>query len=98
MTIAGKPQLKTEHESDPKTEEKIDSFIHKGGSVANPEKTVAKQDTVKSVQLRIPSLLLKRIDNIRANKPIKPLRHPCFLEAIYEWIVKEEAKQGEGTA
>ena len=74
----------------PKAPKKSDvaRIIKRGGSVAG----AATDDDKKSVQLRVESALLERIDGVRETVPssIRASRHTWMMEAILEKLEREE--------
>ena len=66
----------------------VDRIIKRGGSVAG----AAVDDDKKSVQLRVESALLERIDGVREAVPssIRASRHTWMMEAILEKLEREE--------
>ena len=63
-------------------------IIKRGGSVAG----AATDEDQKSVQLRVESALLERIDGVRETVPpsIRASRHTWMMEAILEKLEREE--------
>ena len=83
MSIARKP---TKHKS--KTNEAaIKAVIEKGGSIADNDKPVKER---KNLQLRMPSVLINNIYQIRGKRAVPPSRHTWILEAIHEKLEKEQ--------
>jgi len=68
------------------TETAISAVIGKGGSVADDKTKAIK----KSLQLRLPTVLIKDIDQIRDKRTVPPSRHMWILEAIHEKLEKEQ--------
>jgi hypothetical protein len=68
-------------------ERKIDSIIHKGGSVAEKQ-----EEMPQNVQLRVLPSLLSQIDAIRnrERKEIRQSRHAWIMEAILDKLKAEE--------
>ena len=71
----------------------VDALINRGGSVATqlpPEtNTPQKENTTATVNLRIPTHLLSRIDQSLESRPIKTPRHTWILEALHEKLERE---------
>lgn len=66
------------------SEEKIQSVINQGGSVAIKNKIETNEPEKKNLQLRLDAELIKRIDESRKKRAIPPPRHTWLLEAIHE--------------
>ena len=70
------------------SEKKIESIIKKGATTPKPKKDIKIDDsnTIRNVQLRIPLELLRKIDELRAERKKKLFvcgsRHDFLLEAI----------------
>jgi hypothetical protein len=76
MPLRSKPQ---QHPASAE-ERRINQLIEKGGTVAtSPEE---KASDVKSVQLRLSTGLIQRIDEERQKRPVPPSRHTWILEAL----------------
>lgn len=82
MAISRKPKAteKTQKEPD------INALINKGGSTAE---TSIKKEEGKPVLVRVPSDMLKQIDEIVSSKKIKIPRHTWLLEAVFEKLERE---------
>lgn len=87
MSIAKRPQNK------PATvdQKEIHEFINKGGT---PPQSQPVEKEVTSLQLRIPSDLLARVDSLVKSRNVKTPRHYWLLEAIVEKVEREEQKNG----
>lgn len=87
MAIARKPKSS---ETQAK-EQSINALINKGGSVAEDREDGGnkKQTGDKSILIRIPAEVLKKIDEIVSAKKIKTPRHTWLLEAIFEKLEKD---------
>ncbi len=66
------------------SEEKIQSVINQGGSVATTNEPEISESEKKNLQLRLDAELIKRIDESRKKRAIPPPRHTWLLEAIHE--------------
>ncbi len=78
MAISRKPNPVTV------SEDKIQSVIEKGGSVAITNEPAISEPEKKNLQLRLDAELIKRIDESRKKRAIPPPRHTWLLEAIHE--------------
>jgi hypothetical protein len=68
----------------------VDALINKGGSVPSTKDTVsAKNDDSTPVVVRIPTPILKRINEAVRSRQIKTPRHTWILEALLEKLEKE---------
>lgn len=85
MSIAKRPQQKQEKP----LEKEVEDFINKGGTP--PQKDTVEKKT-ESLQLRIPSDLLKRVDRLVKNRDVKIPRHTWLVEAIIEKVKREESE------
>jgi hypothetical protein len=70
----------------PKT---VDQFIAAGSAVAS-EPIVGNDEAIQPVSLRLPTAILREIDNVvKARRP-SPSRHQWILEAIYDKLDREQ--------
>lgn len=75
----------------------VDDFIQEGGSVPPvaepaPSQTTVEEpneEEVKGLKLRLPTSLLRRVDDAVAARRPAPSRHQWILEAIYEKLDRE---------
>lgn len=75
--------------SKPKKKDLVEDLISKGGSVAAKE-PVESPSTAAKLQLRVPPIMLARIDALLNKRIAKPSRHHWLLEAIEEKLKREE--------
>lgn len=88
MPITRKPKPATEAPQ----EVDVNALINKGGSVAERDaKTDKKEGATSPVVLRIPHVMLNRIDRVLASRLLKTPRHTWLLEAVLEKLEREEA-------
>ena len=83
MAISRKPKAANKQQK----EIDINALINKGGSTAKSEIEKAED---KTILLRLPIELLKRIDERVKSKKIRTPRHTWLLEAIFEKLEREE--------
>ena len=79
MSIARKPQR-------PKREASVAAVIAQGGSPLDSNRST----TTRKVLLRVPAVLLARIDAATAARPLPTPRTKWFLEAALEKLTREE--------
>ncbi len=82
MAISRKPKTTEKVAKEPN----IAALINKGGSTA--ETTIEKVEE-KPILIRVPSDVIKQIDNIVSSKRIKTPRHTWLLEAVFEKLERE---------
>ena len=91
MALSRKPK-KTEQ--DPKA---VEAFLQGNNDevavheAAPKKKKVRKRSEIVKSQLRIPSDLLEKVDDLIASQTVKPSRNNWILEAIAEKVSREEA-------
>lgn len=70
----------------------VDALISRGGSIAVAEPSEAAPDSSRAtatVNLRIPTPLIERIDRALETRPLKKPRHAWLLEAVLEKLERE---------
>lgn len=79
MVIARKPRANS-----------VDDFISQAGAIPEIESpsSLFSEDEIKGLKMRIPSELLKKVDEAVASRRPTPSRHQWILEAIYEKLDK----------
>lgn len=79
MTVARKPR-------------NVEEFIT-GATVAKETNPVESNspDSIAQVKIRMPVELLKKLDELRAERKPKPSRHQFMLEALYDKLQAAEA-------
>ena len=68
----------------------VEALISKGGSVAKPKDVTPQKAKEIPVIVRIPSVLLDRIDALVGLREIKTPRHTWLIEALLEKANREE--------
>lgn len=86
MAITRKPKPQTNGAEVPAID--IESLINKGGSVASVQ--AAPKNGVATINLRIPTSLVEKIDQELKLRPIKTPRHTWLLEAVVEKLNRED--------
>ena len=91
MPITRKPKAPVS----PSSSIDIDALINRGGSIANPtlEKEAGTQKQNADVNLRIPHLLLERIDQTIESQTLKIPRHTWILQALLEKLERDGIKE-----
>ena len=69
----------------------VDALIRKGGSV--PEATSSSERKTIPVTLRVPSELLKQVDEFLKTRPVPLPRHTWLLEAVHEKLARSTTDQ-----
>jgi hypothetical protein len=73
----------------------IEALINKGGSVASPNEAPTEESQNKgkpsTVNLRIDSDILKRIDIAVQSRNVRIPRHTWMMEALVEKLLREES-------
>ena len=93
MALRRKPQ--SESKRSPADEHHIEALINKGGSVA-PDHKEGGEGRPQLVQLRLPRVLVQRIDKARKHRLVVPSRHTWLLEALLEKLETEERLKASG--
>jgi hypothetical protein len=73
----------------------VDQLINRGGSSPAREESASLSDQVVPVILRLPSSMLKSIDQSVKNRPVRIPRHTWLLEAIHEKLSRENQTDSE---
>lgn len=86
MALRRKPAA----ESKPSTvaERQVEALIEKGGSVS-PARAKGQETKPQLIQLRLPRMLVRRIDEARSRRLVAPSRHAWLLEALLEKLDNE---------
>ncbi len=89
MVVSKKPK-RNEVAASPSalSEEETEALIHKGGSIAQPV-AAAPSKKISYISLRIPALLLERIDQ-QVARMTTPNRHAWLLEAAAQRVKRDE--------
>src|SRR5512132_3161195 len=69
----------------------IRAIIERGGSVAGENN--ATEVERRLLQLRLPVVLISRIDGALRSRAVPPSRHHWILEAIHEKLAREEGDE-----
>ena len=71
----------------------VDALIRKGGSVPEDEPVASSKRETVSVTLRIPSGLLKQVDEFLKTQLVPLPRHTWILEAVHEKLTRSTNSQ-----
>ena len=85
MAISRKPKPQT---NGAQADVDVVALINKGGSIATSPAAPKPADTA-TVNLRMPTALVERIDDALKAHPIKKPRHTWLLEAVIEKLDRE---------
>ena len=66
----------------------VDALIRKGGSVPEAESSLSSERKTVPVTLRVPSGLLKQVDEFLKTQPVPLPRHTWLLEAVHEKLTR----------
>ena len=71
----------------------VDALIRKGGSVPEDEATSSSERKTIPVTLRVPSELLKQVDELLKTRSVPLPRHTWLLEAVHEKLTRSTTGQ-----
>ena len=71
----------------------VGALIHKGGSVPEDEANSSSERKTIPVTLRVPSELLKQVDDFLKTRPVPLPRHTWLLEAVHEKLTRSKTGQ-----
>jgi len=86
MAITRKPKVIKKEETAPVD---VDALINRGGSVAG-RPVPSEKEKIVTVNLRVPSETLNRVDQAVQSRPFKIPRHTWLMEAIVEKLKREQ--------
>lgn len=86
MALTAKPKRQENRVS----EQEVSALINKGGTAATPEPSEQEAVAEKQVALRIPKVMLDRVDQMLEKRTIRMPRHTWILEAIVSKLESEE--------
>ena len=90
MAIVRKP--KPQNYSAGQEQVDIETLINKGGSVGGENRSKDSERTrTATINLRIPVVLVERIDQILEERPLRTPRHTWLLEAVLEKLERDNA-------
>ncbi len=89
MAISRKP--KPHDHTTPHGAVDVEALINKGGSIGSENGSRDSDRTrTATINLRIPVLLVERIDQILEERPLRTPRHTWLLEAVLEKLERDE--------
>lgn len=93
MAIARKPKPQGYSVGEEKVD--VEALINKGGSIGGDSGSGDKERTrASTINLRIPVVLVERIDKILEQRPLRTPRHTWLLEAVLEKLERDSADTG----
>lgn len=87
MSIARKPDRKHGSAVD------VEALINRGGSPGGSPAREGQAGTTP-ILLRIPTVMLERLEAALKSRPVKLPRHTWILEAIHEKLTREASGEG----